>query len=102
MEKPECVLDYKNGNLAMSDDKCNDCPYLYGCKFMAAKTMAKLFEQQTNALIYNLRPDVIEKRKRDSEFVQNCPDVEWEREMGYSVPVCSIDGQYCNRQCRRQ
>jgi len=68
---------------------------------MEPSDLAKIFEQQTNALLYNLRPDVIEKRKRDSEFVQNCPNVEWEREMGFSVPVCSIDGQYCNRQCRQ-
>ena len=68
---------------------------------MQPSDMAKLFEQQTNALLYNLRPDVIEKRRRDSEFIQNCPNVKWEREMGFSVPVCSIDGQYCNRQCRQ-
>ena len=61
--------------------------------------LAKLFELQTNAILYNLRPDVIEKQRRNSEFVQNCPNVKWEREMGFSVSVCSIDGQYCNRQC---
>lgn len=92
MEKTECVLGYENRNLAMSDDKC---------RFMT-EMMAKQCEMQMNALLYNLRPDVIEKQRRDSEFVQNCPNAEWERDMGFSVPVCSMDGQYCNRQCCRQ
>lgn len=43
MEKPECVLDYEKRNLTMSDDKCNDCPYLYECKFMAAEMEDVMF-----------------------------------------------------------
>jgi len=37
MEKPECVSDYEKQNLVMSEEKCNDCPYLYECRFMAAE-----------------------------------------------------------------
>lgn len=36
MEKTECVSDYEKRHLVM-DDKCNDCPYLYECRFMAAE-----------------------------------------------------------------
>lgn len=34
MEKQECISDYENNNLVMSDEKCNECPYLYECRFM--------------------------------------------------------------------
>lgn len=37
MEKLECVSDYEKQNLVMSEEKCNDCPYLYECRFMAAE-----------------------------------------------------------------
>lgn len=37
MEKPECVSDYEKRNLVMPEEKCNDCPYLYECRFMEAE-----------------------------------------------------------------
>lgn len=43
MEKQECVSDYENRNLVMSDDKCSDCPYLYECRFMAAEMADVMF-----------------------------------------------------------
>lgn len=37
MEKSECVSDYEKRNLVMTDDKCNNCQYLYECRFMVAE-----------------------------------------------------------------
>lgn len=37
MEKPECIIDYQNHELLMSDEKCKECPYLYECRFMIAE-----------------------------------------------------------------
>ena len=66
----------------------------------AAEIMAKVFAQQTNALLYNLRPDVIEQKKRLEKQRANCPYIEWEQDMGFKVPYCGKTGQYCNGQCQ--
>ena len=64
-----------------------------------AEMMAKVFEQQTNAILYNLRPDVIERRKRVDEKRNICLYVEWEQDMGLKIPYCKLTNQYCNGQC---
>ena len=64
-----------------------------------AEMMAKVFEQQTNAILYNLRPDVIERRKRVDEKKNNCLYIEWEQDMGFKIPYCKLTNQYCNDQC---
>ncbi len=64
-----------------------------------AEMMAKMFEQQTNAMLYNFRPDVIEKRKRVDELRNSCPSIEWEQDMGFKIPHCKLTNQYCNGQC---
>ena len=37
MEKQECAEQYENRTLIMSDEKCNECPYLYECRYMSAE-----------------------------------------------------------------
>ena len=37
MEKPECVQDFEEKRLVMSDEKCDGCPYVYECRFMMAE-----------------------------------------------------------------
>ena len=64
-----------------------------------AEMMAKVFEQQTNAILYNLRPDVIEKRKRVDEKRNYCLFIEYEQDMGFKIPYCKLTNQYCNGQC---
>jgi hypothetical protein len=64
-----------------------------------AEEMAKVFEWQTNAILYNLRPDVIEQKKRLEKQRVNCPHIEWEQDMGFKVPYCRKTGEYCNCQC---
>ena len=33
-EKKQCIDDYENGLLVMSDDRCGDCEHKYECRFM--------------------------------------------------------------------
>ena len=33
-EKKQCLDDYENRSLIMSDDKCEDCEHKYECRFM--------------------------------------------------------------------
>jgi len=44
--------------------------------------------------------DILEQEKADTEFVKNCPSVEWEQDMHADVPFCKLDGEMCNMQFR--
>ena len=37
MEKQECKEAYENHNLIMCNEKCNNCQYLYECRYMIAE-----------------------------------------------------------------
>ena len=64
-----------------------------------AENMARMFAEQTNALLYNLRPDVIAYQKQRQHIIENCSFVEWEQDMCRKIPVCKITNQYCSVQC---
>ena len=64
-----------------------------------AKSMTRMFEEQTRALIYNLRPDVIVDKKLKQSTIENCPFVEWEQNMCRKIPFCKMTNQYCSAQC---
>ena len=65
----------------------------------AAEIIMKACEEQTNSLLYNLRPDVIEQKKKLEKQRANCPYIEWEQDMGFKVPYCRKTSQYCDGQC---
>ena len=46
--------------------------------------------------------DMLEQEKADTEFVKNCPSVEWEQDMHADIPFCKLDGEMCNMQCRNR
>ena len=46
--------------------------------------------------------DILEQEKADTEFVKNCPSVEWEQDMHANIPFCKLDGEMCNMQCRNR
>ena len=46
--------------------------------------------------------DLSEYQSPNNDYVKNCPKVEWEEDMGKTIPFCKIDGQLCNQQCRRK
>ncbi len=42
----------------------------------------------------------LEQKRADVEFVNNCPSVEWEQDMGAHIPFCKLDNEMCNMQCK--
>lgn len=46
--------------------------------------------------------DMLEQEKADTEFVKNCPSVEWEQDMHADIPFCKFDNEMCNMQCRNR
>ena len=42
-----------------------------------------------------------EQFEDDQRYISNCPNVEWEQDMGAHIPFCKLDGQMCNLQCKR-
>ena len=65
----------------------------------AAERIMKACKAQTDTLLYNLRPDVIERKKRIEKQRRYCPHIEWEQDMGFKIPYCRFTNQYCNGQC---
>ena len=64
-----------------------------------AKLLARLGALQTNAIIQNMNPYVIQQRKNTDCMRQNCPFVEWEQDMSRTIPFCGKSGDFCNGQC---
>ena len=65
----------------------------------AAEMIMKACKEQTDALLYNLRSDVIEQKKRIEKQRRYCPHIIWEQDMGFKIPYCRFTNQYCNGQC---
>lgn len=40
-----------------------------------------------------------EHEERKMKQMQNCPSIEYEQDMGKTIPFCRLDGQLCNGQC---
>ena len=55
--------------------------------------------QQNNTLLNAFNPEVMAFRNKVIELQKNCPMVEWEHDMGATVPYCKLDKNYCNGQC---
>ena len=52
------------------------------------ESIARMCAEQTSALIYNLRPDVIAYQKSKQHIIENCSFVEWEQDMCRKIPFC--------------
>jgi len=57
--------------------------------------------------LYTTRPDAIEEINRQfdedrkaREYVNNCPNMELEQDMGRHIPYCSITNEPCDLHCR--
>lgn len=64
------------------------------------ETIEKMNAVQVLALLYNLQPDVIADRKARQQKIENCQYVEWEQDMGKTIPFCKKTGEYCSGQCK--
>lgn len=70
------------------------------------------WESQTMALLlmmyaaFSNKPDDWEeyraRQQHEKEVQDNCPNIEWEQDMGARIPFCKIDNEFCNMQCVRR
>ena len=54
---------------------------------------------QNSAIISAFNPEITAFRNKVIELQRNCPMVEWEQDMGATVPYCKLNNSYCNGQC---
>ena len=54
---------------------------------------------QNNTLLQAFNPEVMAFRNKVIELQKNCPMVEWEHDMGATIPFCKLDRKFCNGQC---
>ena len=54
---------------------------------------------QTSAIVYAFNPETLAFRNKVIELQRNCPMVEWEQDMGATVPYCKLYKNLCNGQC---
>lgn len=54
---------------------------------------------QNIAIINAFNPETLAFRNKIIELQKNCPVVEWERDMGATVPYCKLYKALCNGQC---
>lgn len=66
---------------------------------MAENDILSVLCGQNNALVQAFNPEVIEFRNKVIELQKNCPMVEWESDMGATIPFCKLDNKFCNGQC---
>ena len=66
---------------------------------MTAEDIVSAMCSQTNTLLQAFNPEVIEFRNKVESLRQTCPNIEWEHDMGKSIPFCRLDDKFCNGQC---
>lgn len=54
---------------------------------------------QNNALVQAFNPEVMAFRNKVITLQNTCPMVEWEHDMGATIPFCKLDNTPCNAQC---
>ena len=66
---------------------------------MSNKDILSVLNGQTSALIHAFDPEILAFRNKVTELQKNCPSVEWEQDMGATVPYCKLYKTLCNGQC---
>ena len=54
---------------------------------------------QNSAIVNAFNPETLAFRNKVIMLQKNCPMVEWEQDMGATVPYCKLDNALCNGQC---
>lgn len=54
---------------------------------------------QNSAIIGAFNPETLAFRNKVIELQKTCPMVEWEQDMGATIPYCKLDNSHCNGQC---
>ena len=66
---------------------------------MIEKDILSALCAQNNTLLQAFDPEVMAFRNKVIELQKNCPMVEWEPDMGMTIPFCKLDNKFCNGQC---
>ena len=48
---------------------------------------------------YAFDPKILAFHNKVIALQKNCPMIEWEQDMGATIPFCKLDKLYCNGQC---
>lgn len=54
---------------------------------------------QNATLLNAFNPEVIAFRDKVTELRKTCSMIEWEHDMGATIPFCKLDNSFCNGQC---
>ena len=54
---------------------------------------------QNSAIVNAFNSETLAFRNKVIMLQKNCSMVEWEQDMGATVPYCKLDNSYCNGQC---
>ena len=54
---------------------------------------------QNSAIVNAFNPETLAFRNKVIMLQKNCPMVEWEQDMGATVPYCKLYKALCNGQC---
>lgn len=66
---------------------------------MNANDILSVLCAQNNTLLQAFNPEVMAFRNKVIELQKNCPMIEWEHDMGATIPFCKLDNEFCNEQC---
>jgi hypothetical protein len=56
-------------------------------------------DMQNATFLNAFNPEVIAFRNKVTELRKNCSMVEWDHDMGATIPYCKLDNSFCNGQC---
>lgn len=66
---------------------------------MNANDILSVLYAQNNTLLQAFNPEVMAFRNKVTELQKSCPMIEWEHDMGATIPFCKLDNEFCNGQC---
>lgn len=66
---------------------------------MSANDILSALCAQNNTLLQAFDPEVIAFRNKVITLQKDCPVIEWEHDMGATIPFCKLDNTFCNGQC---
>jgi hypothetical protein len=66
---------------------------------MNVNDILSAMDMQNRTLLNAFNPEIIAFRNKVIELQRNCHMVEWEHDMGATIPYCKLDNSYCNGQC---
>ena len=66
---------------------------------MNVNDILSAMDMQNRTLLNAFNPEIMAFRNKVITLQNNCPMVEWEHDMGASIPFCNLDNTPCHAQC---